>query len=599
MTSLYLSCATSTTAASRHPFLKPPHVITTHAKPSHPLHKISCSSTTSQNHSDDTKPQGGKVVDRRNVLLGMGGLYGAANLVSGNTPAASANPILPPELNKCGTATNWNNGESLDGINCCPPLTTDIIDYKLPPVFQMKIRPSAHRVSAEYMYKYNLATDRMRRLPADDPRNFMQQANIHCAYCNGAYDQPGQGTLDIQIHKCWLFFPFHRWYLYFYERILGKLIGDPTFALPFWNWDNPKGMTIPPMFVEDPRSALYDRKRNQKNVRAVVDLGLTDATDTLQLVSNNLTIMHNEMIRGISDPLDFMGARYSEGTDPNPGEGSVERGSHTSIHAWVGDPEQPSGEDLGNFYSAGRDPLFYCHHANVDRMWFLWQRLPNNKLPDKRITDPDYLNASFLFYDENAQLVKVYVRDTFDNRRMGFDYERVDLPWMDYRPPPQAARTKINKVVDAPNAKTLFPLKLDRVVRFQVDKTKKGKADEILVLENITVDASKLLKFDVFVNDEDDNPSELDKASYLGTYAQLPHKPRSGTTSNSSSIRLKLTDLYDDIDIGDDDAIVVTLVPRHRGPGVTIGGIKIIENPTKPNPTAAAAAADDTTTTSG
>ena len=30
-----------------------------------------------------------------------------------------------------------------------------------------------------------------------------------------------------------------RFYLYFHERILGKLIGDDTFALPFWNWTRP------------------------------------------------------------------------------------------------------------------------------------------------------------------------------------------------------------------------------------------------------------------------------------------------------------------------------------------------------------------------
>ncbi|MFS7947023.1 putative catechol oxidase [Helianthus anomalus] len=43
----------------------------------------------------------------------------------------------------------------------------------------------------------------------------------------------GFPDIEIQIHNSWLFFPFHRWYLYFYERILGKLINDPTFALPF------------------------------------------------------------------------------------------------------------------------------------------------------------------------------------------------------------------------------------------------------------------------------------------------------------------------------------------------------------------------------
>ncbi|CAI9784320.1 unnamed protein product [Fraxinus pennsylvanica] len=425
-----------------------------------------------------------------------------------------------------------------------------------------------------------MAIDRMKRLPADDPRNFMHQANIHCAYCNGAYDQPGQGTLDLQVHNSWLFFPFHRWYLYFYERILGKLIGDPTFALPFWNWDNPKGMTMPPMFV-DSKSALYDEKRNQSNLPpAVIDLGMTGNTDPLQVVTNNLTIMYSEMIRGNKTAEDFMGKPYREGTEPNPGPGSSERGSHTAVHVWVGDPRQPSSENLGNFYSAGRDPLFYCHHANVDRMWTLWQYfLPSNKVPDKKITDPDFLNAELLFYDENSKLlVRVTVKDSLDNLRMGYDFERVDLPWLDYRPPPQTARARLIKTTsDAPLASTVFPVVLDKIIRVQVPKAKKGKADELLVLENIEVDTTKFLKVDVFVNDEDDNVNELDKASYAGTYAQVPHKTTK--KSNKTSIRLKLTDLYDDMDIDDDDTILVTLVPRHQGGGITIGGIKIIEAP--------------------
>ncbi|KAL2247264.1 polyphenol oxidase I, chloroplastic-like [Sesamum indicum] len=578
MASLQIPCATPTSQSrsSPHPlFAKPSHFLT-HAKRRSNRLRVSATAGQNQSNSSQNVETAQGRVDRRNVLLGLGGgLYGAANLIS--SPGASANPVQPPELDKCGTATNLNTGEQLD-INCCPPVTDRILDYRLPPVYQLKVRPSAHRVSPEYIAKYNKAIDLMKRLPADDPRNFMQQAMIHCAYCNGAYDQPGQGSLDLQIHNSWLFFPFHRWYLYFYERILAKLIGDPTFALPFWNWDNPKGMTIPPMF-NDTKAAIYDPKRNQDRLTAVVDLGMTGNTDPLQLVANNLTIMYSEMIRGNADVYDFMGQPYREGTAVNPGPGSSERGSHTAIHVFVGDPREPSGEDLGNFYSAGRDPLFYCHHANVDRMWTLWQYfLPSNKVPDKRITDPDFLNASFVFYDENAQLVRVTVKDSLDNLRMGYDFERVDLPWIDYRPPPQTVKAKIVRTgTTAPKADTLFPLKLEKVVRFQVPKAKKGKADELLVLENITVDTTKFLKFDVFVNDEDDNAFELDKAAYAGTYAQVPHKSKNKTAT--TSIRLKLTDLYDDMDIGDDDTIVVTLVPRHQGPGVTIGGIKVIENP--------------------
>ncbi|GJM93000.1 hypothetical protein PR202_ga09511 [Eleusine coracana subsp. coracana] len=98
-------------------------------------------------------------------------------------------------------------------------------------------------------------------LPRSDPRSFYQQANVHCAYCSGALRQPGRPELPLQIHFTWLFFPFHRAYLYFFERIAAKLLGDPGFALPFWSWDVPEGMRIPDEFA-DPASPLYDTRRN-------------------------------------------------------------------------------------------------------------------------------------------------------------------------------------------------------------------------------------------------------------------------------------------------------------------------------------------------
>ncbi|KAL0406619.1 UNVERIFIED_CONTAM: Polyphenol oxidase I, chloroplastic [Sesamum latifolium] len=311
---------------------------------------------------------------------------------------------------------------------------------------------------------------------------------------------------------------------------------------------------------------------------------MTGNKDPLQVVSNNLTIMHTEMVRGNASVYDFMGKPYREGDKVDPGPGSAERGSHTAVHVFVGDPREPSGEDLGNFYSAGRDPLFYCHHANVDRMWTLWKYfLPSSKVPERTITDPDFLNTSFLFYDENAQLVRVTVKDCVDNLRMGYDFERIDLPWLDYRPPPQTAAAKVRRTrKSAEDAETVFPLKLDKIVRVLVPKTRKGVADEVLVIEDITVDTTKFLKFDVFVNDEDDNVEELDKAAYAGTYAQVPHKTNNRTAT--TSIRLKLKELYEDMDVADDDTVLVTLVPRHEGDGVTIGGIKIIENPTPVKP---------------
>ncbi|XP_051126064.1 polyphenol oxidase I, chloroplastic-like [Andrographis paniculata] len=520
-------------------------------------------------------------LDRRNMLLGLGGgLYGAANLAVSNPPATAA-PIGVPEFTACGEAHDVQSNDLLP-VNCCPPVSgTPYVDYKLPPARKTKVRPAAHKVSREYLAKYEEAMRRMRELDRTDPtdpRGFMQQANIHCAYCNGAHDQPGYPNLDIQIHNSWLFFPFHRWYLYFYERILGSLIDDPDFAIPFWNWDNPKGMQMPAIFDRD-KSPIYNVNRNPDHRgRSIIDLGFSRATDEIQLVVNNLSVVHNEMIRSVNSTLDFMGAAYRAGDPPGNGgsAGSSERGSHVSAHVWVGNPANKYREDMGNFYSAGRDPLFYCHHANVDRLWKIWTGLKTD-VP-KSISDPDFLNAGFLFYNEKKELVRVKVADCLNMEKLGYDYERVDTPWLNYRPSKKAAAADIKKLAaNAEAAEKIFPLTLNKIVRVLVPKSAKGKADEVLVLEDIETDSTKFIKFDIFINDEDDIPSELDRAEYAGTFAQVPHRTKE--KKGKTSINLKLTDVYEDIEVGDDDTIVVTIIPRSNGDAVTIGGIKVIPSP--------------------
>ncbi|KAL7087388.1 hypothetical protein ACP275_13G065900 [Erythranthe tilingii] len=537
------------------------------------LFQVSCKQQTPPPPSSEGK------VDRRNMLLGLGGLYGAANLIPTNPESATANPIEAPEFKACGAARDVQTGDLLD-INCCPPTSDKIVDFKLPPPpAKLRVRPPAHKVSKEYLAKFEEAIRRMKALDKSDPsdpRGFMQQANIHCAYCNGAHDQVGFKDLDLQVHNSWLFFPFHRWYLYFYERILGSLIDDPTFVLPFWNWDNPKGMQMPKIF-DSSGSPLYNANRNQKNrPPAIIDLGFSGATEDLQVVVNNLTVMYSEMIRSVNSTLDFMGQPYKAGDAASPGMGSSERGSHVAAHVWVGDPRNKYSEDMGNFYSAGRDVLFYCHHANVDRMWSIWRTLKTDVPKD--IKDPDYLNAAFLFYDENKQLVRVKVGDCLDHKKMGYEFEKVDTPWLNYKPTKKAAKAKIQKIAaDAKTVDALFPLNLKKITRVLVNKSAKGKADEVLVLENIETDSTKFIKFDVFVNDEDDGSVELDKAEYAGTFAQVPHKAKDKKAK--STISLRLTELYEDIDVADDDTVVVTLIPRSNGDDVTIGGIKIIASP--------------------
>ncbi|KAK4706272.1 hypothetical protein R3W88_034178 [Solanum pinnatisectum] len=536
--------------------------------------KVSCkvSNSGDQNESVETN-----FVDRRNVLLGLGGLYGVANAIP---LAASATPIPAPDLKTCGRAT------ISDGL-------------PLPPMTKLRIRSPAHAVDEEYIAKYNLATSRMKVLDKTEPLNplgFKQQANIHCAYCNGGYLI---GCKVLQVHNSWLFFPFHRWYLYFYERILGSLIDDPTFALPYWNWDHPKGMRLPPMFNCEGTS-LYDKRRNP-HVRngTVLDLGSFGEkveTTELQLMSNNLALMYRQMVTNAPYPRKFFGKPYVLGSDVD-NSGTIENIPHIPVHIWTGtvrDLDAPNGEpkygeDMGNFYSAALDPVFYCHHSNVDRMWNEWKAIGGKKrrdLPDKDckwkatggkrtdITHKDWLNSEFFFYDENENPYRVKVRDCLDTKKMGYAYKPMATPWRNFKPLTKASAGKV------------FPLaKLDKAISFSINRPtssrtqrEKNAQEKMLTFNSIRYDNIGYIRIDVFLNvDNNVNANEVDKAEFAGSYTSLPHVHRAGETNHIAIVdfQLAIMELLEDIGLEDEETIAVTLVPKRDGEGISIESVTI------------------------
>ncbi|KAJ8531630.1 hypothetical protein K7X08_034124 [Anisodus acutangulus] len=303
--------------------------------------KVNCKIRNSTiNHEDEGKHFTGKL-DRRNVLLGLGGLYGATNLIGvANEPLALGQPVPPPDLLTCST-TSLHDGSSVP-FTCCPPFPKDLSNiptYKLPNVSKVKIRPAAHNVTQEYMSKYSTAIQRMKELDKDDPLNFI-------------------------------------WYLYF-ERILGSLIGDDTFGLPFWNYDSKVGMQMPSLY-NIVNSPLYDPNRNQNHFPPnVIDLGFTTIdlnASREQKINNNLTMMYRQMLTNAPCPQLFFGNPI-RGEQPIRGMGTIENIPHNVVHRWVGNPKNTFRENMDTFYSAARDPIFYAHHANIDRMWTVWKTL--------------------------------------------------------------------------------------------------------------------------------------------------------------------------------------------------------------------------------
>ncbi|KAM3709941.1 hypothetical protein ACJW31_02G212900 [Castanea mollissima] len=548
--------------------------------------RVACKATKGDQNSKDGQTPLGKF-ERRDVLIGLGGLYGAASLY--NDPFAMAAPVTAPDLTKCGKAELPAGAKP---TNCCPPPSTNILDFKLPAQNSpLRVRPAAHLADKEYIAKYSKAIELMKALPADDPRSFMQQANVHCAYCDGAHHQVGFPNLELQVHNSWLFFPFHRYYLYFYEKILGKLIGDPTFALPFWNWDSPPGMQLPAIFA-DPKSPLYDSLRNanhQPPTLLDLDYNGTDVSTTNQdQLSSNLNIMYRQMVSNGKNAKLFFGSAYRAGDEADPGAGAIENIPHGPVHIWCGDTSQPNLEDMGNFYSAARDPIFFAHHSNVDRMWAVWKTLGGKRTD---YTDPDWLNAEFLFYDENAQPVRVKVKDCLETTNLGYVYQDVDIPWLQSKPTPRKSKLKRvakffhlghkDVALAAETSAIKFPIVLDSVISTVVPRPKKSRSkkekddeEEVLVIEGIEFDRDAAVKFDVYINDEDDSPSGPDKTEFAGSFVNVPHKHKHRKKMNTS-LTLGITDLLEDLEVEDDDSVIVTLVPRYGKGLATIGGIKI------------------------
>uniref|UniRef100_A0A7N0RG09 Tyrosinase copper-binding domain-containing protein n=1 Tax=Kalanchoe fedtschenkoi TaxID=63787 RepID=A0A7N0RG09_KALFE len=552
---------------------------------------VSCNAS-----KDDSAPAR---LDRRNMLIGLGGLYGAAGLV-GSGPFAKAAPLQAPLIEECDPA---DLPPGVDPVDCCPPKpSTKAIDFVPPPKSApIRIRPAAHLLTDEYIKKYEKAIRLMKALPADDPRNFYQQANVHCAYCNGAHQQVGLPDADFQVHESWLFLPFHRWYLYFFERIAGKMLNDPNFAMPYWNWDSPAGSNMPPMYT-NLNSPLYDAIRNPAHYAPrVIDLvfdGVESTATDEEQHRYNMSLMYKQMITNAKTKDLFFGSAYRAGDKKSPGAGSIELQPHGGVHAWCCDPKSPNHEDMGHFYSAGRDPIFYAHHSNIDRMWVLWKQLGGKKRVD--ISDPDFLNATFHFYDENAQLVRVRVGDCLDNKKLKFEYQKVPVPWTKAKPKPARKQKKarssdgVANAAEPPKKSDSFftdvselPKSLENAIRSQIRRPKisrsqreKEDEEEILVVD-LEVDQSQFIKFDVFINDEDDPISRPDNTELAGSFVNIPRKMEGHQHGGDGSVRartclkLGLTDLLDDLDADDDETVVVTLVPRTGSDTVRVEGIRI------------------------
>lgn len=280
------------------------------------------------------------------------------------------------------------------------------------------VRKNVNALSPEELDRYRAAIARMHEYDAYplDERSYDWWARIHANNCQHGWEE---------------FLPWHRLYLYYFEQRLRDI--DASVTLPYWDWtDNyqqdwsattPDSGTIPEAFrcwIDsqaianlqgrisdadlDKLEAIRGETFNSGNrllTAAGISYGQNASVEEilveLQRVNplwhrerwpgGNNSILFEDYpsasdIDNILEITDFFA--FGSGPAANHFFGSLEN-IHNLLHNFSGgvDPTNPSVlGDMTNNGTTAFDPIFWSHHANVDRLWAEWQSRHLGHNPD-------------------------------------------------------------------------------------------------------------------------------------------------------------------------------------------------------------------------
>jgi tyrosinase len=183
---------------------------------------------------------------------------------------------------------------------------------------------------------------------AASPSSWAYWTNVHVNYCP---------------HGIAYFLAWHRGYLYYFEQQLRIVSGDKTLCVPYWDYY--KNPNIPTEFTDpSPVNPLY-MPRAGTNVYSALSLA----------------------------PLASSVWNFQRGTT-NAFEPQFESAPHNPVHNLI-------GGEMANMTSP-RDPIFYLHHANVDRLWHAWalpegKGIPGTNNPYNPANSDPYWAGSFTY----------------------------------------------------------------------------------------------------------------------------------------------------------------------------------------------------------
>lgn len=265
------------------------------------------------------------------------------------------------------------------------------------------IRKDINSLTSDELANLRLAYKKLQNLPKSDNTGYQHFAGIHdypeqkCWH----YPMTYQGYPDVD-----LFLPWHRAYLYKFEKSLQTQV--PGVTIPYWDWrtDDPNNQAIPKAF-SDPNDAqnnpnplfnyniVYPEINLNRNTErfpgTVPSLGPLPTTPEVDAILNNPNDVYAEFSNNLNN------------------------GPHGQIHLWTGgigkwaDGKRSNG-DMYHTTFAAFDPIFWSHHCMIDKLWWMWQR-------NKGIQ-----NIPNEWKDMVLDPFDMHVSDVLDIQQLGYDY---------------------------------------------------------------------------------------------------------------------------------------------------------------------------------
>lgn len=238
----------------------------------------------------------------------------------------------------------------------------------------------------------------------------------------GGGTNPVWGTCE---HESDFFLAWHRAFLYFFEKTMWKHmsgIESKKPGLPYWDYQKSGQNIIPPTFND--------------NSYSVVINGTTDIKpNPLKEIDRNGTMFPRGSLSDyINKQLTKVQNNYTDFYSFQHGLEYV----HGTVHRQIGGKMR-----LAN--SAANDPLFWIHHANIDRLWQKWLNKGEGRC-DPNHTDSEWWNKKYTFYYGKTK-VSLYGKDIIELKKKinpGLHYKYDDVPYPPLNPTTRNPSTSLS-----------------------------------------------------------------------------------------------------------------------------------------------------------